>query len=117
MSTSLPIWVSLALLLWLILYEHRQQLSAAMYVSVIKRKREGKNRSMTDKFEYYIGKECQIYTMNSQQVAGTILAIEDGWITLQNDKAQQEVINLDFVLRIREFPLNKRGKKKSVVLD
>ncbi len=88
-----------------------------MYVSVIKRKREGKNRSMTDKFEYYIGKECQIYTMNSQQVAGTILAIEDGWITLQNDKAQQEVINLDFVLRIREFPLNKRGKKKSVVLD
>jgi len=28
-----------------------------------------------------------------------------------------EAINLDFVIRIREFPKNKKGKKKSVVLD
>ena len=28
-----------------------------------------------------------------------------------------EAINLDFVIRIREYPKNKNGKKKSVVLD
>ena len=28
-----------------------------------------------------------------------------------------EAINLDFVIRIREFPKNKKGKKKSLVLD
>ena len=28
-----------------------------------------------------------------------------------------EAINLDFVIRIREYPRNKKGKKKSVVLD
>ena len=28
-----------------------------------------------------------------------------------------EAINLDFVIRIREFPTNKNGKKKSVILD
>ena len=28
-----------------------------------------------------------------------------------------EAINLDFVIRIRDFPKNKKGKKKSVVLD
>jgi len=28
-----------------------------------------------------------------------------------------EAINLDFVIRIREYPKNKKGKKKSVVLD
>ena len=28
-----------------------------------------------------------------------------------------QAINLDFVIRIREFPKNKKGKKKSVVLD
>ena len=28
-----------------------------------------------------------------------------------------KAINLDFVIRIREFPKNKKGKKKSVVLD
>ena len=28
-----------------------------------------------------------------------------------------EAINLDFVIRIREYPRNKNGKKKSVVFD
>ena len=30
---------------------------------------------------------------------------------------KEEAINLDFVLRIREYPKKKNGKKKSVVLD
>ena len=28
-----------------------------------------------------------------------------------------EAVNLDFVIRIREYPRNKKGKKKSVVVD
>ena len=28
-----------------------------------------------------------------------------------------EALNLDFVIRIREYPKNKKGKKKSIVLD
>ena len=28
-----------------------------------------------------------------------------------------EALNLDFVIRIREYPRNKKGKKKSIVLD
>lgn len=28
-----------------------------------------------------------------------------------------EAINLDFVIRIREYPKNKKGKKKTVALD
>ena len=33
------------------------------------------------------------------------------------NKGQIEAINLDFVIRIREYPKNKKGKNKSVVLD
>ena len=28
-----------------------------------------------------------------------------------------EAINLDFVIRIREYPTDKKGKKKSIILD
>ena len=32
-------------------------------------------------------------------------------------KKETEILNLDFVIRIREYPRNKKGKKKSVVVD
>jgi len=28
-----------------------------------------------------------------------------------------EAVNFDFIVRIREYPKNKNGKKKSVILD
>jgi len=45
-----------------------------------------------------------------------IKEVTDGAILVEK-AGKSEVINLDFVIRIREFPKNKKGKKKSVVLD
>lgn len=70
---------------------------------------------MTTLIERYLNKECLIYTMNTQ-VTGTIKEIQDGWITLENGNTE-ELLNLDYIVRIREYPKTKRGKKKSVVLD
>lgn len=65
----------------------------------------------------FIGKECLIYAFDSNhQFSGTIKEVSDGAILLERDGAT-EAINLDFVIRIREYPKNKKGKKKSVVLD
>ena len=47
---------------------------------------------------------------------GVIKEVTDGAILLEKD-GKEEAINLDFVIRIREYPRNKNGKKKSVVLD
>ncbi len=44
------------------------------------------------------------------------MEVNDGAILIEN-KNGSEVINLDFVIRIREFPRKPNGKKKSVVLD
>jgi len=65
----------------------------------------------------FIGKECLIYAFDSNhQFEGIIKEVVDGAILLEN-KGQIEAINLDFVIRIREYPRNKKGKKQSVVLD
>lgn len=65
----------------------------------------------------FIGKECLIYAFDSShQFTGTIREVTDSAILIENN-GTLEAINLDFVIRIREYPRNKNGKKKSVVLD
>lgn len=72
---------------------------------------------MTELIEKYIGKECLIYTCTSQsQIEGTIKSCKDGWIEVEKNN-QTEIINCEYIIRIREFPKNKNGKKKSVVFD
>lgn len=50
------------------------------------------------------------------QVVGTIKEISANALIVEKNGVQ-EAVNLDFVVRIREYPKNKKGKKKSVVLD
>ena len=65
----------------------------------------------------FIGKECLVYAFDSNhQFSGVIKEVSDGALLLENGGAL-EAINLDFVIRIREYPKNKNGKKKSVILD
>lgn len=65
----------------------------------------------------FIGKECLIYAFDSShQFTGTIREVTDSAVLIENN-GTLEAINLDFVIRIREYPRNKNGKKKSVVLD
>ena len=65
----------------------------------------------------FIGKECLIYSFDSNhQFTGKILEVSNNAILIEND-GSIEAVNLDFVIRIREYPNNKKGKKKSVVLD
>ena len=63
----------------------------------------------------FIGKDCLIYTMNSQ-VAGTITEVADGWLCIENGK-DTDAVNVDYIVRIREYPKNKKGARKSIVTD
>ena len=70
-------------------------------------------RELTERF---IDKECLIYAFDSShQYEGVIKEVTNGAILIEKD-GKTEAINLDFVIRIREYPRNKNGKKKSVVL-
>ena len=65
----------------------------------------------------FIGKECVISAYDgSHQYTGIIKEVNDGAILVEKE-GKQEAINLDFVIRIREYPVGKNGKKKSVILD
>lgn len=72
---------------------------------------------MTELIEKYIGKECIIYTcISSSQITGIIHCCKDGWIEIERD-GEHDIVNCEYITRIREYPRNKKGKKKSVVID
>ncbi len=65
----------------------------------------------------FIEKKCIISSFDgSHQYEGVIKEVTDGAILVEKD-GKLEAINLDFVIRIREYPVNKKGKKVSVVVD
>lgn len=65
----------------------------------------------------FIGKECIIYAFNcSHQFEGIIKEVTDSAILIEKEE-KLEAVNLDFVIRIREYPRNKKGEKKLFVLD
>jgi hypothetical protein len=70
---------------------------------------------MVELCKKFIDKECIIYTYNSQIVA-TLKEVTDGALLIE-EKGDVQAINIDFVVRIREYPKKKNGKKKTVVID
>ena len=65
----------------------------------------------------FIDKECVISSFDgNHQYVGVIKEVTDGAILVEKD-GKIEVLNLDFVIRIREYPKKKNGKKKTVVFD
>ena len=83
----------------------------------IEKRRKGDKTEMVELAKKFIGKECIVYAFDSNhQFNGIIKEVTEGALLIEN-AGGLEAINLDFVIRIREYPTKKNGKKKSVVLN
>lgn len=73
---------------------------------------------MKELAKQFIGKDCIVYTVTSYDasIQGVIKEINDSGMIIEKNSGEKEIINLDFVTRIREYPRKKNGKKKSIVL-
>lgn len=109
-------YLPIILLLMIALFMLRSKRAIIARKAIQKRKTEDKTQ-MQELAKKFIGKECLVYAFDSNhQFSGVIKEVSDGALLLENG-GSLEAINLDFVIRIREYPKNKNGKKKSVVLD
>ena len=96
----------------------RRKLAAVRHI-LNQKKQNKENREMKELAKRFIGEECIIYTITSNDgsVQGVIKEIDDGGMVIEKKTGELEIVNLDFVTRIREYPRKKNGRKKSVVLD
>lgn len=109
-------YLLLLVFLWLwLLWERRRRKNA-----VVSHWRRHKNLSkefveMKELAKQFIGKECLVYTIAGSEslVKGTITEVTDGGLIVVSD-GNTEAVNLEYVTRIREWPRNAKGKKKTV---
>ncbi len=71
---------------------------------------------MSDIFNKYVSKDCLVYTSNSNSsvIEGTVTDVSNNWLSIKT-KDGDEAVNFDYIVRIKEHPVNKKGKKKSVI--
>lgn len=111
-STYIPI-----IILWIIIFIVFRNQKAVVAKKIIKNRKMEDKAEMIELAKKFIDKECLIYAFDSNhQFQGIIKEVSNGAILIEKNGCV-EAINLDFVIRIREFPKNKKGKKKAVVLD
>ena len=105
------------IMLWIIIFiMYRNKRNSVIAKMIIKNRKTGDSAEMKTLATRFIDKECMIYSFDGRQFTGTIKEVEERAILVEN-KGKAEAINLDYIIRIREYPVNKKGKKKSVVLD
>ena len=97
----------------------RQGRLAAVRHILNQKKQNKENSEMKELAKRFIGEECIIYTITSNEgsIQGIIKEIDDGGMVIERNSGEREIVNLDFVTRIRQYPRKKNGKKKDIVLD
>lgn len=111
-STYIPI-----IILLIIIFIMVRNRKAVVARKIIKSRKLEDKTEMIELAKKFIDKECLIYAFDgNHQFQGVIKEVSNGAILIENG-GTVEAVNLDFVIRIREFPKNKKGKKKTVVLD
>ena len=112
-----PSYIPIIVMWIIIFYVIFRNRRAVVARQIIKRRKMEGNTEMKELAKRFIDKECLISSFDSNhQFEGVIKEVSDSAILVEKN-GTVEAINLDFVIRIREFPKNKKGKKKSVVLD
>ena len=110
------LWIVVIVIIFLCIRKKRRT-AAAVWQIQNRRKQNKEILVMKELAKHFIGEECIIYTITSNDgsVQGVIKEIDDGGMIIERKSGEREIVNLDFVTRIREYPRNKKGKKKSVI--
>ena len=111
--------VIIAVLIIFFCIKRRRRTAAVAWQILNQRKQNKENVVMKELAKQFIGEECIIYTIasNDGSIQGVIKEIDDGGMVIERNSGEREIVNLDFVNRIRQYPRKKSGKKKDIVWD
>lgn len=108
-------WVSVFPLLILFLVLSQQKKETVKYLETRIRKQKG-DTQMQQLALRYIGKDVLLTTVASGSYDGVLREVVDNAAVLDKN-GKETVVNLDYVIWLREYPKNKNGKRKALVAD
>jgi len=109
---SPAVWICIYLPLIIMLLNNSNQRRQQILRRI--RRKKGANKMTNEMLYEFIGQECIVY-LPSGQVSGTIESVQDGWLRIKTG-TDTDLINLEYVSRIRKYPRKKNGKK-AIVID
>lgn len=83
------------------------------------RARIGRKKGDTEMQELakrFIGRDVLLYLISESNIDGILKEVIDNAVVIEKD-GKENVVNLDYVVRMREYPVGKNGKRKSIVID
>lgn len=112
------LWVVAILILFLCIRQQRRTAAAVWKIQNQKRQNE-EILAMKELARQFIGEKCIIYTItsNDSTIQGVIKKIDENGMIIERNSGELEIINLDFVTRIRQYPKKKNGRRKGIVSD
>lgn len=102
--------------LWLIiimLLLQRKRVMRMLHILRIKKRKRGKVE-MSHIIEKFVGKDCLINLGSGSTADGVVKNVADGWVELESKDGNVQAVNIDYISKIREYPKNKNGKRKTV---
>ena len=96
--------VIIAVLIIFLCFRRGRRTAAVAWQILNQRKQNKENVVMKELAKQFIGEECIIYTITSNDgsIQGVIKEIDDGGMVIERNSGEREIVNLDFVTRIRE---------------
>lgn len=112
METFLPLLIILFLVI-LPLFARRKR-AAAVRQFLNRKKQNKESNEMKELAKRLIGEDCIIYTITSESgsIQGVLKEVEDGGLVIEKTTGETEIVNLDFVTRIREYPQQEKRQKE-----
>lgn len=111
MTSYIPVFIIFIVLFIILREENNRNIRR-----IIKKRKKRGITAMSDIFNRYVGKDCLVYVSNgsSNVIECNVTGVNDNWLCIRT-RDGDEVINLDYIVRVKEHPVNKNGKKKSVI--
>lgn len=113
MNSYLPLFI-----IFLIIYISCQK-KKRKNAAIIHHRKKYRNKEMfrmKELAQKFVGKDCLVYTIASDGsfIKGVIQEVTESGLLIEND-GNLQAVNLEYITRIREWPKNAKGKKKTVL--
>ncbi|MEE1218336.1 MAG: hypothetical protein U0L20_00265 [Ruminococcus sp.] len=111
MDTTLYM-ISIAIIILLLTLSNRNEV---LKKKILKKRNQEEKREMVELSKRFLDKECIVRTFNGGYFTGFIKEVSENAVLIENN-GDAEIVNLEYVISIKEYPKNKKGKKKALVL-
>ncbi len=108
------VWFPIIIAILLIYLPRKKRRRTHVNMNIRKKKMLKGNEKMNELAKRFIGKDCYINLMEGT-ADGVVKEVEEGGLVLEKED-KIRVINLDYVVMIREYPY-KNGKRVSIITD